>query len=72
VLDRLGAVWKRLLGSEVTPDSNFLDLGGNSLTAVELMAAVRTEFGVRVGMVTLFDHPTLGEFADAIVAQGAR
>ncbi|MGW1188223.1 type I polyketide synthase [Streptomyces sp. NPDC002559] len=71
VLERLTALWGRLLGCEVEPTDNFFDLGGSSLTAVELMAGVREEFGLRVGIVTMFDHPTLGAFAEALVEQGA-
>jgi acyl transferase domain-containing protein/acyl carrier protein len=65
--DRLGALWTALLGrTEITHDADFFDLGGNSLTAVELMSRVRDEFGVDLGIVVLFDHPTLEALADQI------
>lgn len=63
---RLRGLWSALLGRpEIADDADFFDLGGNSLTAVELMAEVHGEFGVDLGLVTLFDHPTL----DALAAQ---
>ncbi|MFE8944799.1 SDR family NAD(P)-dependent oxidoreductase [Streptomyces sp. NPDC007856] len=71
VLERLGALWTKLLGREVAPDDDFFELGGSSLTAVELMAGIREEFGIRVGIVTMFDNPTLRAFADVLQAQGA-
>ncbi|HJD81126.1 type I polyketide synthase [Kitasatospora aureofaciens] len=71
VLDRLIELWSRLLGRPVAPDDDFFELGGTSLTAVELMAGIREEFGLRIGIVTMFDHPTVGEFAKVLVDQGA-
>jgi phthiocerol/phenolphthiocerol synthesis type-I polyketide synthase E len=61
---RLRALWTALLGRpEIAADADFFDLGGNSLTAVELMSRVRAEFGVDLGVVALFDHPTLAALA---------
>ena len=66
VTERLRRLWIGILGiDDVAQDTDFFDLGGNSLTAVELMAKVRAEFAVELGVVTLFDHPTL----DALAAQ---
>ena len=46
---RLRQIWLGVLGEhEIGPDTDFFDLGGNSLTAVELMAEVRAEFGVEL------------------------
>ncbi|HEX8768224.1 MAG TPA: phosphopantetheine-binding protein, partial [Jatrophihabitans sp.] len=56
-----------VLGTEdIGQDADFFDLGGNSLTAVELMSKVRTEFRVQLGVVTLFEHSTLNGLADQI------
>jgi phthiocerol/phenolphthiocerol synthesis type-I polyketide synthase E len=66
-LDRLRQLWIAVLGEEdLAPDADFFDLGGNSLTAVELMSKVRAEFRVEVGVVILFDYSTLGELANQI------
>lgn len=64
---RLRELWTALLGrTGIGPDADFFDLGGNSLTAVELMSRVRGAFGIDLGLVTLFDHPTLQELAEQI------
>jgi hypothetical protein len=47
---------------------DFFDLGGNSLVAVQLIAQVRKEFGVKVPMQTLFEGATVARMA-ARVAQ---
>ncbi len=58
-VERLRLLWVALLGHDgITPDADFFDLGGNSLTAVELMARVRAEFGIHLSVDALFDHPT--------------
>lgn len=63
---RLRKIWLGVLGEhQIGPDTDFFDLGGNSLTAVELMAAVRIEFDVELRTIVLFEHPTL----DALAAQ---
>jgi acyl transferase domain-containing protein len=67
VTDRLRRLWTEVLvEDDIAQDADFFDLGGNSLTAVELMAKVRAEFGVELGVVTLFDHPTLAALAGQI------
>jgi acyl carrier protein len=45
---------------------NFFQLGGDSLNAVRVLAAVESTFGVRLELDTLFDHPSVAEFAAAI------
>lgn len=65
--DRLRELWVAVLGGDaIGPDADFFDLGGNSLTAVELMSKVRAEFRVEVGVVVLFDHSSLAELAAQI------
>jgi phthiocerol/phenolphthiocerol synthesis type-I polyketide synthase E len=66
-LSRLERVWIALLGHPaVEPDGDFFDLGGNSLTAVELTIRIRSEFGVRLGIDSIFEHPTLDGLAEQI------
>jgi acyl carrier protein len=72
-IDRLRTLWRGLLGPVDLPsDADFFDLGGNSLSAVELMTRVRAEFGVEIGIVALFDHPTLDALADQVDQQVGR
>jgi len=66
-VDRLRELWGAVLGEDdIEADADFFDLGGNSLTAVELMSKVRAEFRVEVGVVILFDHSTLDALAHQI------
>lgn len=66
---RMAALWQDLLGvGAVGLDDSFFDLGGDSLAAAALLAAVEEEFGVRVPMADLFDVETLGEMCAVVAA----
>ncbi|MGH3805161.1 MAG: amino acid adenylation domain-containing protein [Pseudonocardiaceae bacterium] len=72
VRDTLRALWSRVLHENgIGDEDNYFDLGGNSITALQVIHGVHTEFGVRLKTVDLYDHATLGElaaFVDRIVA----
>lgn len=67
----IAAVWSDILGvPEVGANDNFFHLGGDSLTAVRVVGRVFDVFGM-VSPYTIFDAPTLSEFAAAVTdAQG--
>ena len=63
----LAAVWGELLGAaRVGVADGFFDLGGHSLLATRLGSRVRGELGVEVPVRAVFEHPTLGAFADEV------
>jgi phthiocerol/phenolphthiocerol synthesis type-I polyketide synthase E len=63
-------IWSELLGYDhFEPDANFLELGGNSLTAVQLITRLRTKFGVRLSLRAVFDSPTIDGMAALIQAR---
>lgn len=67
VRDRVAELWCTLLGVERVADTDdFFDLGGNSLSAVELISGIRTEFGLRLSIIAIFDNPTVAGLADAV------
>jgi len=52
---------------QVTPDSDFFDLGGNSLTSIRLLSRVEHRFGAGVlSPETLFADGRLSELARSI------
>ncbi|BBB02257.1 putative non-ribosomal peptide synthetase [Actinacidiphila reveromycinica] len=55
---RLVEVWQRLLGTEVTADTNFFAAGGHSLLAARLAQDVEELTGAEVELAEVFDHPT--------------
>jgi acyl carrier protein len=65
----IARLWSEVLGGEeVSVTDNFFEIGGNSLVAVQLIALVRREFGVRLPMRSLFEYPTV-EGAAAKIAE---
>ncbi|WP_433076699.1 acyl carrier protein [Dactylosporangium sp. CA-052675] len=58
----------RVLGSrEWTPKSDFFDVGGSSLGAIQIVGMVEERFGVRVSLTDFFDAPDLETFAALVV-----
>ncbi|HXY92915.1 MAG TPA: AMP-binding protein [Acidimicrobiia bacterium] len=58
----LAAIFADVLGVErVGLDDDFFDLGGDSLAAVELVAAVAEHFNVELAASALLDAPTVAE-----------
>jgi acyl carrier protein len=61
---RIAAVWQDLLGIEpVGVHDNFFDLGGNSLMAIRVIARLKSELGVHVSEVSIFEGPTVAALA---------
>jgi amino acid adenylation domain-containing protein len=60
-------VWAELLGAgDFGVTGNFFHLGGDSLLATRVVGRLRREFGIRLSVRTLFDHPTVDAFAAAV------
>ncbi|MEU8759635.1 phosphopantetheine-binding protein [Streptomyces sp. NPDC048659] len=62
-LGEIAAIWEEVLGVPVTADADFFALGGQSLAAMEVVAAVRRRLGVSVRVRVLLEHPVLADFA---------
>ncbi|MEP3443097.1 MAG: beta-ketoacyl synthase N-terminal-like domain-containing protein [Sulfitobacter sp.] len=70
VQEALADMWSTLLGvSPVGAEDSFFDLGGHSLIAVRLFAAVKREFGVEFPISVLFEAPTIAEISARIIEQ---
>lgn len=71
----LARVWSELLGvRQVGVLDDFFELGGNSLLAVRLFAAIKRQYGVSLPLSTLFEAPSirpLAQLLDANVEQTA-
>ncbi|ONI91588.1 hypothetical protein ALI22I_08210 [Saccharothrix sp. ALI-22-I] len=59
-------VWSDVLGTAVVPDDNFFRLGGTSLQAARVTAALRAATGHRVDMSAMFSNPVAADLAELI------
>jgi acyl transferase domain-containing protein/aryl carrier-like protein len=66
----LMAIWRELLGEDdIGIDDNFFELGGHSLLATRVLARVTAAHGVRLTLRTMFEAPTVRQFAVLVAAQ---
>lgn len=64
---RLARIWAEVLGLEVgavDADQSFFDVGGHSLSAMKLAAAIEKEFGKHLPLAELFRAETLRALAE--------
>ncbi|NDR59014.1 condensation domain-containing protein [Aliiruegeria sabulilitoris] len=67
VRERLRAHMREVLSvSDVPPDATFFDLGGHSLLAVRLLTRIRQEWGLELGIATIYEHATLPALAEVV------
>jgi amino acid adenylation domain-containing protein/thioester reductase-like protein len=68
----LAAIWAHVLRvARVGVRDNFFELGGHSLVATQVLARVRTEFGIELPLRKLFEAPVLADFASAVDGVGS-
>ena len=66
---KLADIWKELLNVEtIDIRDNFFRLGGHSILAVRVMAAIRRQLALNLSMVKLFEYPTIEALAAYITA----
>ncbi|MDH6144551.1 acyl transferase domain-containing protein [Kitasatospora sp. GP30] len=72
ITERLSVLFTKVLGDDAGSDGgafadrDFFELGGDSLTAVQLISLVEDEFGVAPELEAVFDYPTVPELASVI------
>lgn len=60
-------VWENVLGAaSIDGEENFFDLGGDSLLATQLLAKLRSQFGIELPQKLFFEAPTITQLAQAI------
>ncbi|KAG8161403.1 hypothetical protein KVR01_008390 [Diaporthe batatas] len=70
--ERLKTVWEELLSHElvttlnITPDTDFFHIGGSSLLLLELRDKIKSEFGVDLTLLNLFESSLLSSMAQRI------
>ena len=66
---QIAAIWcEQLQLAHVAGDDHFFLLGGNSITATQVVARLRETLGLELNLRLLFEAPTLAAFAAAVAA----
>lgn len=69
----LADIYAQVLGLDrVGVDDSFFDLGGNSVSAMRLVAALNTALDADLDMHALFDFPTIAQLTPRISREGGR
>jgi thioesterase domain-containing protein/acyl carrier protein len=68
----LAKIWQEIFGiSSVGVHDNFFGLGGHSLVAVRIIAAIEKATGWKLRLCKIFQEPTIARLASAIESEGA-
>ena len=63
----IASIWSEVLGvQDVGADTDFFELGGDSLAAVRMLAALEEHMSVQVSFVDFLEGPTVGALANAV------
>ncbi|MFD6367386.1 MupA/Atu3671 family FMN-dependent luciferase-like monooxygenase [Streptomyces roseolus] len=67
IVPELVEIWSQVLGrSGLTAASDFFEEGGDSISAVQILAKIRTRFAVDLPVDVFFDAPTVGDLARSV------
>lgn len=68
----LAAIWGRVLNaSDIGIHDDFFDLGGHSLIGIQLLGSVEQQFNKTLPLKSLFEAPTIAQFAELLKGEGA-
>ncbi|GAA4198912.1 hypothetical protein GCM10022252_50030 [Streptosporangium oxazolinicum] len=63
----IAAIWAEVLKlRRIAREDDFLEIGGHSLVAAQVITHVRERFAVNVPIRVLFENPVLADFAEAV------
>lgn len=60
-------IWRQTLGNpRIGLDDKFMEIGGTSLQAVQVVASLRRELNIQIALATLFECPTVRTLAEKL------
>jgi acyl carrier protein len=72
---RIRDMWQAVLEiNDISSTDDFFELGGHSMSASQIIARMRREWGVEVSLSSFFAHPTVAALTELVVrrASGAK
>ena len=56
--EHLVGIWEKLLDRrDIGIEADFFELGGHSLLGIQVVSAIRSELGLEIGIIDLFEKP---------------
>jgi acyl transferase domain-containing protein/thioesterase domain-containing protein len=69
IKNELSQIWKTVLGiDQVDHSVSFFDLGGDSLSAVQMFSKLHQKTGINLQLATLFETPSIATLSAKIIA----
>jgi len=63
-------IWQDILGKErIQPQDDFLELGGDSLLAIQVLSQIAAQFDVQIGLAKFFQNSTITALTKSIYEQ---
>lgn len=60
-------IWQQVLGvAQVGKNDNFFDLGGNSLSSIQVVAQLKQTLNIQIPVVSLYERPTVSSLAEIL------
>ena len=71
--EQLCAIWQQVLGlPKVGIADNFFEIGGHSISATKVISEIRSQLHIELPVRTIFEHLTIGLFAQAMQAMASQ
>jgi acyl carrier protein len=71
--EAIAPLWKELFRlDKIGRGENFFELGGNSLSGMDLSEMFANRLGIEVPVLEIFQHPSVAEIAAVIASQQLR
>jgi amino acid adenylation domain-containing protein len=67
--EKLTLIWGEILSmpsSRISIDSDFFEMGGHSLKALQVLNAIQKEFSIKMDFQDIFQYPTIAELSNLI------
>ncbi|MBE9178534.1 SDR family NAD(P)-dependent oxidoreductase [Oculatella sp. LEGE 06141] len=60
----VASIWQQVLGvTQIGMNDNFFDLGGNSLSSIQVVAQLKQALNIQIPVVSLYERPTVNALA---------
>lgn len=67
VQQRILAIWRELLSlGSVDPESNFFEIGGDSMMAIRLLRKLREEFQSEIALADVYKYPSISQLSERL------